>query len=76
MYQKGVANGSQEGRQILSKRAHYQKSVKRSDVIAIGNIFEDKSIFFAKINLLLRNIKILTQLIDLSYEFQSNPIFF
>ena len=50
MYQKGVANGSQEGKQILSKRAHYQKSVKRSDVIAIGNIFDDKSIFFAKID--------------------------
>ena len=67
MYQKGVANGSQEGKYILSKRAHYRKSVKRSDVIAIGNIFEDKSIFFAKINLLLRNIKILAELIDFTY---------
>ena len=39
MYQKGVANGSKEGKYILSKRAHYRKSVKRSDVIARGNIF-------------------------------------
>ena len=42
MYQKGVANGSQEGKQILSKRAHYRKSVKRSDVIAINGIFDPK----------------------------------